>query len=239
MTRASAILTFVPALVMGLAAIAATPHAMTGEKRMERTITVSASGVVSAEPDVARITLGVVAEGETAREALTRNTDAMQKVIAAIKARGVDPKDIATSSFNVQPRYTSPRDGQPQVIKGYRVSNEVLVTVRELARLGEILDALVTVGANEISGLAFEVSKADLLKDEARKLAMANAQRRAQLLAQAAGAEVGEVVTIAEDTSDISPRPAGFARATLAKAVPIEKGSQELEARVTVTWALK
>jgi hypothetical protein len=214
--------------------------AMAEEKRMERTITVSASAEVAAEPDMARLSSGVASEAETAREALARNSSAMAKVIVGLKTAGVEAKDIQTSSFQVEPRYTNPREGQAPVINGYRVSNQVDVRVRDLKRLGEIMDSLVSLGANQVSGLAFEVSQAETLKDEARKLAIANARRRAELFATAAGASVGEVLAISEETAHPGPRPYAMGRvAAMADAVPVEAGSQMLEARVSVTWALK
>jgi uncharacterized protein YggE len=205
---------------------------------MDRTVTVSASAEIAATPDIARIATGVTTEAATAREALSRNNEAMSKVVEGLKSAGIEPKDIQTGSFNVEPRYTSPRDNQPPVIDGYRVTNQVNVTARDLGRLGEVLDRLVTLGANQVHGLAFEVSKAETLKDDARREAMANAHRRAKLYAEAAGASVGEVVAIAEDAAAVAPRPYAMGRMA-ASAVPIEAGSVELSARVTVTWSLK
>ena len=209
------------------------------EKRIDRTVTVSAAGQVSAEPDMARISTGVVTEAATAREALTRNSDAMAKLIAGLKDNGIDAKDIQTSSFSIDPRYNNPLEGQTAVITGYRVANQVEVTARDLERLGEVMDSLVVLGANQMNGLTFDVSKAETLKDDARKEAIANALRRAKLYAGAAGAEVGEVIAIAEDAAQFQPVVAGMDRAMKSEAVPIERGSQTLEARVTVTWSLK
>jgi uncharacterized protein YggE len=105
--------------------------------------------------------------------------------------------------------------------------------------VGDILDRLVGLGANEMGGLSFEVSKAETLRDEARRQAMANALRRARLFAEAAGASVGEVLWISEDVSTPPIRPVPMARAARAEMVPVEPGTQELEARVTASWALK
>ena len=228
--------TLIAAAALTLAAGAA---ASAEEKPMQRTVTVSAAGQVSAEPDLARISTGIVTEGKAARDALARNSETMKALIAGLKSNGIEAKDIQTSSFHVEPRYTSPREGQAAAIDGYRVVNQVQVTARNLAKLGEVLDALVGLGANQMGGLAFEVSKAESLKDEARKEAMANALRRAKLLASAGGAEVGEVIAISEDVSDGGPRPLAMARTAMAEAVPIERGTETLVARVTVTWALK
>jgi uncharacterized protein YggE len=220
-----------------LAAMPGAGHAE--EKAMERTITVSATGTAEAEPDQARITSGVATEAPNAREALTGNNEAMNKVVAELKAKGIDGKDIQTASFTVEP-VIDYKDGQPQKIRGYRVSNQVIVVVRDLGTLGTVLDDLVTAGANQVQGLSFEVSKAETLKDEARKDAIANALRRAKLLAAAAGAEVGQVLQISEETS--SDGPIRYAAPRFAKAqasVPIERGTSTLEARVTTTWVLK
>jgi uncharacterized protein len=114
----------------------------------------------------------------------------------------------------------------------------VQVVVRNLDKLGDVLDRLVSLGANEMAGLSFDVSQAEKLKDEAREEAVANAQRRAKLYAEAAGVQLGEVINI-DEGGDNSPRPIFAARALKAEAVPIERGSETLEATVTVTWALK
>jgi uncharacterized protein YggE len=205
---------------------------------MDRLITVSASGYVTAEPDQARLSTGVTSEADTAKAALAANSELMQKVIAGLKESGVDAKDIQTGNFSVEPRYTQGKSTTP-TIDGYRVTNQVEILVRDLKSLGGLLDKLVTLGANQMHGLAFEVSKAETLKDEARKEAVANARRRAELLATAAGASVGEVVTIAEDVSYQGPRPMAMSTRAKAEFVPVESGTETLEARVTVTWKLK
>ena len=223
--------------VIGLALVTTAPLAQADDEAPRRSITVSASGTVSVEPDQARITSGVTADGASAREALTNNTAAMQKVIAGLKESGIDAKDIQTASFRVEPRYTRPIEGQAAKIDGYSVTNEVQVLVRDLDKLGDILDRLVTAGANQTAGLNFEVSKAETLLDEARQQAVANALRRAKLYAAAAGAEVGEVLSIVEGGGE-PPRPMVMARAMKAQAVPIERGTETLEANVTITWVL-
>ncbi len=213
------------------------------EKPMERTVTVSATGNVSAEPDEATIQTGVTSEAKTAREALSKNSEAMKKVIAELKGKGIEPKDIQTTQFNIEPVYVYPKEGQPPVLNGYRAHNMVAVKVRNLDKLGEVLDQLVTSGSNQMNGISFDVSKAETLKDEARKAAMANAVRRAKLYAQAAGADVGEIVQISEDVSISGPQPVFYGKARTmaanAESAPVERGSVDLEARVTATWKLK
>ena len=230
---------FVTPLAAGLALISLAMTAQAHDNDGPRSITVSATGSVEAVPDMARINSGVTSEASTAAAALAENSEAMKKVIAGLKASGIEAKDIQTTSFRIEPRYTRAKEGQPSVIDGYRVVNQVQVTARNLDRLGEVLDQLVTLGANQMSGLSFEVSKAETLRDDARGDAVANALRRANLFAAAAGAEVGEVLSIFEGPVGGAPHPVAMARSSMAEAVPIERGTEMLQASVTVTWALK
>lgn len=210
------------------------------EPRAARTVSVSATGHASAEPDQAVISTGVIAEGETARAALTANSALMAKLIDGLKATGIAAKDIKTTSFNVSPRYQNYKDGRPATISGYQVHNQVRVLVRALDKLGQVMDTAVTLGANQMGGIEFQVSNAETLKDEARRQAIANALRRAKLFTASAGAEVGEVLSIAEEMASPPVRPVVMGRAAMAAdLVPIEHGSQDLEVRVNVTWALK
>ena len=206
---------------------------------MQRTVVVSSEGSVAARPDIVRISSGVVTEAETARAALADNTTVMTALISNLKAAGIAADDLQTSSFTVSPRYQQRRDGKAPAIDGYRVSNEVHVVLRDMKRVGEILDKLVTLGANEIGGLSFDVSEPEALKDQARKLAFENARHRAKLYAVAGGAELGDVIAISEEVVHPGPRGPMLARAAMSESVPIEAGTQRIEARVTVTWALK
>lgn len=232
------------AVVAGLAVAAALIGARTGmaaeaADKTERTVSVSATGSVSAEPDVAYVTTGVISEAATAREALSANSVLMSKIVTGLKTAGIPAKDIQTTSINVEPRYDSPKD-RPASIKGYRVVNQVRITTRDIKRLGDVLDAAVGLGANEINGISFEVSNAEQLKDDARKAAMANALRRARLYATAAGADVGQVLSISEDVRTVGPAaPRVMGRSSLAAAPPVEGGSLRLDVEVHVTWALR
>jgi uncharacterized protein YggE len=220
--------------------LAATPAAHADDKpEKRRTITVSATGDVDVIPDLATIASGVATEAETAKAALASNSAAMQKVIAALKASGIADKDIQTSSLRIEPRYTRPREGESAQIDGYRVTNQVQVVVRDLDKIGDILDQLVTLGANQTNGLSFEASKAETLRDDARKEAVANAKRRAELYAAAAGVELGEVLSIDEGGGGDAPQPVMHMARAMKASVPIERGSETLSAQVTITWALK
>lgn len=204
-----------------------------------RHMTVSGEGRVTSKPDMARISSGVVTEAATAEAALTANSAAMEKLFAGLKSAGIAAEDIQTTSFNVAPRYQHERDGRPPRIDGYRVSNDVHVAVRDLSKLGKLLDQIVALGANQIGGLTFDIANASTLMDAARKDAIANARKRAELYAAAAGVTLGEVLVISEEAVHVAPRGVVMARAAMAESVPIAEGSQDVTARVNVTFALK
>ncbi len=222
-----------------VANIAVAQEARVEQMAGQRHVTVSGEAHVLARPDLARISSGVVSEAESAKEALSTNSASMEKLLAGLKAAGIAGEDIKTTTFDVSPRYHNNRDGSAPRIDGYRVSNDVTVIVRDLTKLGPLLDQLVTLGANRIGGLAFDIDKIDALQDEARKKAVANARQRAELYATAAGVRLGKVLVISEDVAQVMPRGPMMARAAAAGSVPIAEGSQEIEARVTVTYALE
>jgi uncharacterized protein len=228
----------ISALLVAAALVMAGPGMAADDKTAERFVSVSASGSVSAVPDLATISAGVLTEGDTARDALSRNNVAMARLIDGLKAAGIAAKDIQTTNLNVEARYAQPKEGRPATVSGYRVSNQVRITVRDIKKLGDLLDQAITLGANQMHGIAFEVSTAEQLKDDARKLAMQNARRRAELYAAAAGAQLGPVLRISEDVRDAGGPMLQKSRVALS-AVPVEAGTQTLEVEVHVTYALK
>jgi uncharacterized protein YggE len=204
----------------------------------ERSITVSAQGSVTAEPDIAYLSAGVVSEAETAKDALAKNAATMAKLIEGLKALGMAARDMQTSALNVEPRYVLAKDNRTQTLNGYRVTNQLHLIVRDVARMGEIVDQAITLGANQLGRVTFEVSNADVLKDEARKAAMANARKRAELFAAAAGVQLGPVLRIFEEPLEARNVPVGVQRA-VSGAVPLEPGSRTLATEVQVTWGLR
>jgi uncharacterized protein YggE len=207
-------------------------------EKIERTVSVSATGSVAAEPDIAQISAGVVTEADTAKDAIGRNSAVMSKLIDGLKAAGVSAKDIQTRTLNVEPRYTQPKDGRAATINGYRVLNQVRLTVREVKRLGDILDQAIALGANQINSIAFDVSNMETLKDAARKLAMENARRRGELYAKAAGGQLGPVLRVAETVAGVH-QPVFDGRMAMRANVPIEAGTRDLEVEIHVTYALR
>ena len=200
-------------------------------------------GTVTAAPDMATVTSGVVTDRDTAAEAMAANSEAMTAIVDAIKAAGIEPRDIQTSGFSVAPRYAgydSSSGNNAARIIGYRVTNNVTVKVRDLTGLGTLLDAMVGTGANAVGGIGFIVSEAETLKDEARRAAMADARRKAELYAEAAGVQLGRILSISEQVG-YQPKAMmvrNFAAAEAASA-PVEAGEESLEVQVNVTWELQ
>ncbi|KQN70000.1 SIMPL domain-containing protein [Devosia sp. Leaf64] len=210
------------------------------------TITIEGRGEVRAAPDMALINSGVTTQAETARAALDANTAAMAELISTLKEAGIEPRDIQTSGFSVNPNYvySETRDDMgytlPPKINGYQVSNTVTVAVRDLKELGNILDKAVNVGANTINGVNFSVADPTELYNEARKQAFADAREKAELYATAADATLGELEAISESQNINSPLPMPmYARADVAQAaVPVEAGEMTFEIGVNVQWEL-
>lgn len=216
-----------------------------------RTVTVSGVGKVSAAPDVADISVGVVTEAQTARDALSGNNQAMTALTEQLKARGLAEKDIQTDNISLNPRYSQPPNqpfpgqGQPQEftprIIGYSVTNSVRIVVRDLESLGELLDAIVTAGANQMNGISFRVSEPEVLKDEARTKAVADARRKAEQLCEALGVTLGAPVEVVEGGGGFPPPQPMMARAMMMAedSVPISPGEQELSVSVQVVYEIK
>lgn len=225
-------------LALTLLALPTIAHAET----LPRTITISASGYVSATPNIANISLGVITEADTAKAALDDNTKRFRAVLAAIKGQGVASKDIMTEQFRVSPVYerVKKRSGNHRRIVGFQVQNSANITVRDIQRTGTVIDQATQAGANQIGRIEFTVSKMELKLDFARQEAMRNAIRRAKLFAQEAGARLGAVQTITEQfhSSGRRPRPVYRQAASMA-AAPIEAGEQKLGVTVTGVWLLE
>ena len=207
------------------------------------TIMVTGEGRVDVAPDLATISLGVTNEADTAKEALDANTAALQAAIDRLKAAGIEDRDIQTSGLSLGPRYdynrTNP-DGSAQ-ITGFIASNMVTVRVRVLDQLGAVLDAVVTDGANTLGGVSFGLQEPDPVLDEARKDAVADARRKAELYATAAGVTLGKVRSIAEQSGFAVPMPMPMAEASLSKAaapVPIAGGEVSVTANVTIVYEI-
>ena len=214
----------------------------------ETTLDISAEGQVMREPDIAYLSAGVQADAETAQEAMQQQANAMSGVFDALAKAGVAKKDMQTSNFSLQPRYTyveidegKGRTRGEQRLDGYTASNQLTVKVRDLDKLGATMDSLVSAGGNTFSGISFVLDNDDEVRAEARRMAMESALAKAKLYAGAAGLEVARIVTISEG-GDYSPQPmAMMARSkemAMDASTPISGGEVGYTARVNVTFEL-
>jgi uncharacterized protein len=207
----------------------------------DRWVEVSGQGSVSAAPDFAQATLGVTTTGKTAGEAMAANAKAANALVSLVKAEGVAPADIQTSDVSISPMFSQPSPGQttPETITGYSVSNNVSVMVRDIPRLGPLLDKAVAAGANSIYGIGFGHNNQSALLDKARPLAVADARRKAEIYASAGGARIGRLMVLTEEGG--SRPPVAFSRAYAAGAAaptPIEAGEDKLTVTVTARFEL-
>jgi uncharacterized protein len=162
-----------------------------------RTVQVSGSALINVTPDRAMIQLGVQSNGKTPDAVQLANSTAIQKVIKALRAQGVDGKDIATDLYVIEPIY---EDYDSLYIKGYRINNVVAVTLRDVKKTSDILGAALKAGANQVINVEFYTSELRKYRDQARELAMNAAKEKAQSLANAAGAKTGCVLNISENS---------------------------------------
>lgn len=202
-------------------------------------ISVTGEAQVSVPPDLAQIDGGVTSEAKTAREASETNNAAMGKVLLALKGVGIDEKDYQTSRLSLQPQSAPIRSGGPSAIVGYRASNRVTIRLRDLTKVANVIDTLVGAGANDIGGINFTVSQASKLLDEAREQAIADARRKAEIYARAAGVTLGTPLSISEGGA---PGPILYRRVAAPMALsgaPVAQGEETLQVTVSVSWAIK
>jgi uncharacterized protein YggE len=203
----------------------------------QRSVTVSGTSTIKAAPDEAVVSLGVQTQANTAQGALAQNAERMTAVLAALTSQGISKADISTTDVSLYPTY-----GQSGVeITGYQASNQIDVTVRDLAKVGSIIDAAVGAGANLSNGITFKLSDQSQGVDQALAAAVADARSKADALAKAGDAQLGQVMTI-QETSASSPPPIfyqkAFATAGAAVPTPVSPPTLETQVSVTVTWAL-
>jgi hypothetical protein len=207
----------------------------------DRWVEVTGEGSIGAAPDFARVTLGVTSTGKNAGEAMAANAKAANALVSLIKAEGVAPADIQTSEVSISPMFSQASPGQQAAptITGYSVSNNVAVTLRDIPRLGALLDKAVTAGANSIYGVGFGHNDPSALLDKARPLAVADARRKAEIYASAGGARIGRLIVLTEEPG--RQPPVAFSRAYAASAsapTPIEAGEDKLTVTVTARFEL-
>jgi uncharacterized protein YggE len=198
-------------------------------------IIVIGDGSVSVAPDYAALDCGVTTKAKTAKDATDANSKAMAAVAAALHGAGIEQKDIQTTRFSLQPVYAPPQANTEPKLTGFSVSNQFRVSIRQIANVGDVLDRLIAAGATDIGSVEFLHSDTSKALDQARIAAVADAKRRAELYAQAAGLTLGGVGWITEDSGYTPPMPLAAMRAAPAMAaVPIAAGEDTLRVRVTV-----
>ncbi len=200
-------------------------------------ISVTGEATVSVPPDLAEVEAGVTSDAKTAQAASDTNNTAMGKLLLALKNAGIDARDIQTSRLSLQPEYAPNRTG-PAAITGYRASNRVTVRLRDVTVVASTIDMLVAAGATDIGGINFMVSQASKLLDDARTQAMADARRKAEIYAKAAGVTLGAPLNISEQGSP-GPMPFRKMMGGMAAATPVAQGEETLQVTVHVSWAIK
>jgi uncharacterized protein len=237
------------AIASALAIVAAQPafaqNATNDDEKRPATISVMGEGEAAIAPDMAIVTLTVVREAETAREALTASNQAMDEVLAAMRTAEIADRDLQTSNFAIQPQYVYPDgDSQPQQprITGYEASNTLTVRLRDLEKLGALLDEAVTLGVNQGGNIIFTNDDPSTTLNEARRDAVGDARERAEILAEAAGVELGRILSIDEQT--MMPQPIPMARMEArsfdaAAAVPVATGENAYRITVTMRFEIE
>ncbi|WP_099864589.1 SIMPL domain-containing protein [Pararhizobium haloflavum] len=223
----------------------AQPQAVETRQEQPGTISVTGEGDAAVAPDMALVTLTVLREAETARQALDDSNEAMEEVLQAMRDEDIAERDLQTSGFGINPQYVYP-NGENEVreprITGYEVSNTLTVRLRDLEKLGALLDASVSLGVNQGGNIVFTNNDPAQTLAEAREDAVGDARARAETLADAAGVSLGRILRIDESTQ--APPPMPMARAEMAKSfaadasVPVASGENLYHVTVTMTFEI-
>ena len=201
-------------------------------------ITVTGEGTVSVAPDSANLRAGVITDAKTAQDAGSVNAAAMSAVMTVIKDAGIAAKDVQTFRYAIRPVYDGGRPVRERII-GFQASNSVIVTIRELDKIGSLIDRLVGAGANDMGGVEFTVSDGSKALDAARSEAIADARRKAEVFAKAAGVKIGAPLTITEQSSGLArPYPVMMRASGAPPETPIASGEQSLHVTVAVSFEL-
>ena len=203
----------------------------------QREISVNGEGSVDAAPDMATIMLGVTNDAEVAGDAMAATSEGVAKILERLTVMGIAEADIQTRDISLNPIWNdSSSSGGQNRIGGFVASNMVMVRVRDLSKLGEVMEAVIGDGANQFNGLQFSVEKPKPLEDEARRRAVKDAMEKAQLLAEAAGVTLGEVRSITDIGGGGGPRP--MMMAAREGGVPVAAGEVSISANVQMVFAI-
>lgn len=235
---------FLAALLLGAAAVPASAGAqapVSVQAISGTRLEISATGEATRVPDVAIISAGVLTRAASARAALAQNAARMERVRAALKSAGIADRDIQTSNISLNPEYRYV-ENQPPKLTGYTASNQLSVRFRDIAKSGDILDALVAEGSNQINGPNLTIDKPEEALDEARAKAVATGRARAELYARSLGMRVVRVVSVSESGGSYPvppPMPVMEARAQAGYATKIDPGEQKLSVTLGMVFELQ
>ena len=218
----------------------------------QHTITITAEGKVTAAPDIATMNASVQVQDSTAAAATAKLNTKASAVVGYVKVQGIDAKDITTSNYNVSPQYdyTNMIPAKQPSVTGYMATETVTIKIRDLTKVGSLIDGVVQNGANNIDGINYTFDNPDNIREQARELALTNAKAKAESLASAAGVQLGKLVTFSEQSAT-TPYPVPYAMnsvaspagigggAKVAPVAPSEPGTQDITADVSVTYAIK
>jgi uncharacterized protein len=230
---------FVKAMLTGAMMVALTAGATRADDPVAQ-IVVTGEGRVEARPDMATVSLGVTTEAETAVDAMQQNSTRMAEVLAQLREAGIEERDLQTSGLSLGPRWDYGSGTREPRLVGFTATNTLSVRVRDLEALGGILDRSVRDGANTFNGLTFGLIEPQPVMDEARRRAVADARRKAELYAEAAGVTLGPILMLTESGGMAPPQPImRMAAAEMSDAaVPVAQGEVNLTASVSITWRL-
>ena len=228
--------------IMGSASADDSPQAVSKDK----TVTVTGTGSVYATPDIAKFSTGVVTQSASSSDAMQNNAQLMDKVVKAIKATGIPDKDVRTGQVSLEPQYSTNAQGVQDTSKiiGYKATNTVTVTIRDLSKVGSTIDAATGAGANQVNGVSFELSDelAASTYKQALKKAVADGADKAKTIADAAGTSALTLKSLSE-SSTYYPQPvymdfaaAGAKAAPMAVSTPVSPGEQKVQATVTMVY---
>ena len=208
----------------------------------ERYIRVSGSGEVAVVPDIAYINIGVHSEAEDVSSALEANNTQATKLTEALQAEGIEAKDIQTTNFNVYPQTRYDNMGQP-VGTSYVVDNTVYITVRDLTKLGKLLDSAINAGANNIYGISFDIADKETVLAQARELAIKDAEAKAKSVATVAGVTLGQILSIDVSTPTYTQPYYGYGMGGgaegLKTSVPVSAGQIVVTYTATLNYAIE
>jgi uncharacterized protein YggE len=201
------------------------------------TLSLTGDGVANAKPDLAIVQVGVEVTAKTAKDAIAQNSKLLGAALNAAKEAGIEARDLQTAGISLSPDTVRPDRSQPVRIVGYQAANAVTIRVREISKLGGLLDQLVVAGANDIRGIHFSVADRTPLIEQARKDAIKDVLRKAEIYAEAANVRIVRILSMSETSFD-APVPLARAQAAQRPDVPVEAGELTFRVRVNASFEI-